>query len=80
MSFEAELDKDWAVKRSDVESHDGAGPLKGGMVVRPRIAMELLNVSEDGLVRLLEVGRLPRPAKIGGGRVAWRADEVQRAL
>lgn len=76
--FEQALHNEFAVKRNDILDagiHE-LGALRDGQAVRPPHALKILGVSEDALVALLRKGILPSPGKWGGGRVAWRADEI----
>ena len=79
--LEAILDREWAVRRADVIDAFQIAPLhslRGRQAVRPSKALEILGATPERMFDLLRTGRLPRPAKFGGGRVAWRADEVLR--
>lgn len=44
--------------------------------MRPDRDIDYLGVTGDELLDLVRSGSLPRPANWGGGRVAWRRDEV----
>ncbi len=80
-SFEERLCDEWAVKRDDIYV-EGVMPLddhRACQPVRPHKALELLDVSEVELITMLARGMLRRPGRRGGGRVAWRCDEILAA-
>ena len=81
IGFEQRLDQNHAAKRSDILDvgiHE-LNALRAGHAVRPDHVMKILDVTQDEIEKLLDEGILPAPGKWGGGRVAWRADEVEAA-
>ena len=81
VGFEQRVHQEFAVKRSDILDvgiHE-LNAQRAGHPVRPHQALALLGVSEDRLIEMLRKGVLPRPGNRGGGKVAWRADEVAAA-
>lgn len=80
--FEQRLCDEWAMHRTDIlEGNEivPLGVLRAAQPVRPYKALEILEVSEDELVSMLANGMLTRPGRWGGGRVAWRCDDIMAA-
>ena len=79
--FEQRLCGEWAAKRDDtyVEGIMPLDDLRACQPVRPPKALEFLDVSDDQLIAMLARGMRRRPGRRGGGRVAWRCDEILAA-
>ncbi len=77
--LEQALADEWAVDRKDVYER-GFGPpalIAAAQPIRPDKVLARLGINEGQLIRLVASGKLPRPAKLGHGQVAWRIDEVE---
>ncbi len=81
LEVEQALNREFAVLRDDVLEFGifDLAELRAGQCVRPESAMRMLGMSGQELLGLVRSGVLPAPAKWGGGRVAWRADEIATA-
>lgn len=67
------------VNRNDVADDKTFGQpaaLEAALPMRPSRVMDYLGVTPDELIGLVRSGAIPKPANWGGGRVAWRRDEI----
>ena len=78
-TFEALLASDFVVPRSDIKERQGSCPTADEPIF-PNQGVELLRLSQSGLVRMLRAGWLTKPGKLMSGRVAWRRDEIMAQL